>query len=239
MLSALSAGPVGVGDRIGEADISLIHRTCRADGVLVRPSVPIAATDRAAYTAPVWSGELIVGSTHTQHQAGRWGYVLVANVGSEKATGQARIRFADLGEDRPATDSVAVFDWRAATVAVMPAAGAYDVELTAAEWDYRVLAPVLAEGIAVIGDPALYTTTGDARIADVSVDGASVVVTVLGAGERVRVCGWSRRALHARSWSPAAGDSDVESSFDPESGVWEMTVAIPAAGWTKLHLRLD
>ena len=56
LLSALSAGPVGIGDRIGEADIELIRRTCRADGVLVRPDVPVAAVDRAMFDAPVWIG---------------------------------------------------------------------------------------------------------------------------------------------------------------------------------------
>ena len=52
-VEALLAGAVGrarsgVGDRIGEADVDLIRRTCRADGVLVRPDVPIAAIDRRA-----------------------------------------------------------------------------------------------------------------------------------------------------------------------------------------------
>ena len=32
---------------IGAADVELIRRTCRADGVLVRPDVPVAAIDRA------------------------------------------------------------------------------------------------------------------------------------------------------------------------------------------------
>ena len=48
LLAALSAGPVGIGDPIGDADVDLIRRTCRADGVLVRPDVPVAAIDRAA-----------------------------------------------------------------------------------------------------------------------------------------------------------------------------------------------
>src|SRR6185437_6222680 len=82
LLAALSAGPVGIGDRIGEADVDLIRRTCRADGVLVRPDVPVAAIDRATFGAPVWTGELLVGSAYTQHAAGRWGYALTCNVSS-------------------------------------------------------------------------------------------------------------------------------------------------------------
>ena len=45
LLSALSAGPVGIGDPLGEADPAIVRRTCRADGVLVKPDAPITATN--------------------------------------------------------------------------------------------------------------------------------------------------------------------------------------------------
>ena len=167
-------GPVGVGDRIGEADVELIRRTCRADGVLVRPDVPIAAVDAAMFDAPVWTDALLSGSAYTQHSAGRWGYVARVQRRNDKQPRDARVAFAGVGEDRPATDRVAVFDWRSGRVDVMPADGAYDVALEPAGWDYRVLAPVLPGGIAVIGDPALYACAGDARIADVAADGDGV-----------------------------------------------------------------
>ena len=44
LLSALSTGPVGLGDRVGRLDAALALRTCRADGILIKPHVPIAAT---------------------------------------------------------------------------------------------------------------------------------------------------------------------------------------------------
>ena len=130
LLAALSAGPVGIGDRIGEADPALVRRTCRADGVLVRPDVPIAALDRAAFDAPVWSGELLVAAAHTQHAAGRWGYVLAVQrrVRTSSRTGR-RVALTDLGEDAPGTDSVALYDWRSGRIDVLAADGGYDVEL--------------------------------------------------------------------------------------------------------------
>ena len=238
LLSALSAGPVGVGDRIGEADVELIRRTCRADGVLVRPDVPVAAIDGAMFAAPVWSGEPLVGATHTQHSAGRWGYVAALNVGIDKQAHGARVPLTDLGEDRPRTDSVAVFDWRNRRVDVISADGAYEVELESAGWDYRVLAPILRGGLAVIGDPDLYACAGDARIADVAIgsDG-STVVTVLGAHESVRLVGWSQSAISARTWSPATGTAPIPSTYEPDTGMWELAVDIGASGWTKVHVR--
>jgi hypothetical protein len=237
LLSALSAGPVGVGDRIGEADIELIRRTCRADGVLVRPDVPVAATDRAMFDAPVWSGEPLVGSAHTQHSAGRWGYVVTCNVGNEPRARDTRVVLHALGEDRPASDAIAVFDWRRGRVDVVPAGGAYDVGLEPAGWDYRVLAPVLHGGIAVIGDPELYACAGDARIADVAADGEGVTVTVLGANERVRVVGWSEHPVTTRVWAPGAGRSDVASTYDTPTHAWETAVDVGDAGWVKLRVR--
>jgi hypothetical protein len=236
LLSAMSAGPVGVGDRIGEADIDLIRRTCRADGVLVRPDVPIAAIDRAFFDAPVWSGELIVGSAHTQHAAGHWGYALTCNVGFDKERHGTRVARTDLGLDNPASDRVALFDWRTGSVEVLAVDGAYDVELESAGWDYRVLAPVLPGGIAVLGDPGLYASAGDARIAEVEADGSRVTLTVLGANERVRVGGWSERAISTSSWSTDTGGVDVAPTRDAATGAWEVVVEIGSAGWMKLHI---
>jgi hypothetical protein len=237
LLSALSAGPVGVGDRIGEADIELIRRTCRADGVLVRPDVPVAATDRAMFDAPVWSGEPLVGSAHTQHSAGRWGYVVTCNVGNEPRARDTRVVLHALGEDRPASDAIAVFDWRRGRIDAVPAGGAYDVGLEPAGWDYRVLAPVLHGGIAVIGDPELYACAGDARIADVAADGEGVTVTVLGANERVRVVGWSEHPITTHVWAPGTGRSDVASTYDTPAHTWETAVDVGDAGWVKLRVR--
>ncbi|MDQ1466708.1 MAG: hypothetical protein QOH10_1123 [Actinomycetota bacterium] len=238
LLAALSAGPIGIGDRIGEADVDLIHRTCRADGVLVRPDVPIAAIDRAAFDAPVWSGELIVAATHTQHSAGRWSYVASLNVAHDKQSHSTRVALTEIGDDRPSSDSVVLFDWRTRRVDVLPASGEYDVELAPAGWDYRIVAPVLGGGIAVIGDAALYACAGDTRIADVAIGADdSAVVTVLGANERVRLTGWSAAPISAFAWSPASGATPVASTHDAGSGVWELIVAIGDAGWTRVHIR--
>ena len=237
LLSALSGGPVGVGDRVGAADPAVIRRTCRADGVLVRPDVPVAAIDRAWFDAPVWTGELLTGSAHTQHAAGRWGYAVTANVGMEPRPNATRLALADLGDDCPDAESIAVYDWRSRTVAVHARAEGYDVALDPQGWDYRVLAPVLGNGVAVVGDRDVYATAGDSRIAEVACDGDEVTITVLGAGETVHVVGWGVRSLAARAWAPSTGSAPVAVEHDAASGRWELAVDVPPAGWTRVHLR--
>jgi hypothetical protein len=157
----------------------------------------------------------MTGSAQTQHAAGRWGYVVTANVAADGERHATRVALTDLGEDRPHTHEVCVYDWRRETVEILPADGGYDVELDARDWDLRIVAPVLDGGVAVIGDPSLYACAGDARIADVTIgsDGA-VSVTVLGARERVTLRSWSRR-----------------------DGIRDVTVDVPEAGWTRVAVR--
>jgi hypothetical protein len=160
----------------------------------------------------------------------------------DKKNHDARVSLTSLGEDRPSSDAfatgeVVLFDWRTGRVAVVPGDGTYDLALEAAGWDYRVVAPILAGGIALIGDPALYACAGDTRVADVVANGDEVVATILGAGERVRLVGWSRRPISARTWSPAAGSSELAITHESATGKWELEVVIGGSGWIKLRLR--
>jgi len=102
-----------------------------------------------------------------------------------------------------------------------------------------VLAPVLAGDIAVVGDPALYATAGDARIADVTVGsaGSGVTVTVVGAGERVVLTGWAARGIRAETWSPSTGRRAAPVDATGPKGVWSVLVDVPASGWVNVHLR--
>ena len=105
--------------------------------MLVRPDVPVAAVDGAAFSAPVWTGELLVGSAHTRHSAGRWGYAVTCNVGMDGQHHAGRVALESLGEDAPESRSIALFDWRRGRIEVLGSADAYDVSLDAAGWDYR------------------------------------------------------------------------------------------------------
>jgi hypothetical protein len=237
LLAALSAGPVGIGDPLGAADPALIARTARADGVLVRPDVPIAAIDECLASSPVHGDGLLVGSAHTQHRAGRWSYVVALDVGT--ASVASTVALGSLGADGPDAAEVFVYDWRRATCERMHPDGAIPVELAPLDWDLRVVAPVLAGGIAIVGDPRLHATAGDARLREVVVDGDRVTATVLGApGESVEITGWSRRALDARTWTPAVGTTEVEAPRADATGTWNCWLTVPATGWLHLDLGL-
>ena len=192
LLSALSTGPVGVGDAIGTTDASVVGRTCRADGVIIRPDVPIAAVDACYREQAVARPVPLVAECHTDHPAGRWVQVFCANTfrGDEPVSGTV-----DLGPAWPA-DPVVALDLRTGAV-TQPGAG-WDVALDPAEWTHHLLAPVLGAGIAVFGDVSKHAPVGRARIGSIEVEAdGSVLVTVAGAGETVRVHGWSPEPVRA------------------------------------------
>lgn len=67
-LSIMSAGPVGIGDRVGHHGKQAVGACARADGVLVKPDVPIQACD-----CSLWDfHDILWADTYS----GLWGYVL-------------------------------------------------------------------------------------------------------------------------------------------------------------------
>ena len=67
LLDNLSAGPVGTGDALGQEDRANIMKALRADGVIIKPDVPIAPTD-AAYLAEAQKQDVpLIATTYTDH----------------------------------------------------------------------------------------------------------------------------------------------------------------------------
>jgi hypothetical protein len=85
-----------------------------------------------------------------------------------------------------------------------------------------VLAPVVASGLAVIGDVTKFVTAGDARL-QVAETATGVRLTVKGAGETVTVTGWAPAA-------PRSSDGLV--AHDPATAIWTLAVEVPSRGWT-------
>jgi hypothetical protein len=98
LVAALSAGPIAPGDGIGDTDVDLVLRTCRSDGILLKPERPIfpivswwvgnalgsgdGPTPRGA-ALNTHSGSAEVGYTYTELNGLRWYFVL--GVGLDKA----------------------------------------------------------------------------------------------------------------------------------------------------------
>ena len=234
LLAALSTGPVGLGDRVGRQDPALARRTCRADGLLIKPHTAIAAVDESLLSGPAFNPTLLVAECTSEQSAGRWTYVVAMHThpGDDRIDGEIRLGSV-LGSDRSpppsgrpdpsprgAVDLVA-WDWRTRSATRLAPDATIGVSLGREDWSFHVLAPVLASGLAVIGDVSKFVTAGDARV-EVSATATGARLVVKGAGEVVTITGWAEAP-------PTSPDGDV--THDPTTGVWTTVVEVPSRGW--------
>lgn len=233
LLSALSTGPVGLGDRVGHTDPAIALRTCRADGLLIKPHSPIAAIDESLMSGPAFNPVPLVATCRTEHPAGGWRYVVAmhANPAEEPISGEIRLSslqnpITNQGEvdDEGSVNTFVVWNWRTGTAERLPADATIPVFLEREDWTFHVLAPVLPSGIAVIGDVTKFVTAGDARI-EVFNTAGGVRLIVKGAGEFVTVTGWAET-------TPISPDRTV--THDPSTGIWTIGIEVPTRGWTTI-----
>jgi hypothetical protein len=237
LLSALSTGPVGLGDRVGRMDPALALRTCRADGLLVKPHTAIAATDESLLSGPAFNSTLLVAECASEHPAGHWTYAVAmhANPGEEQISGDIRIKSlfrpegaaaVRTGRENRGTGDLVAWDWRSRTATRVTADGKIPVTLGPEDWAFHVLAPILGSGLAVIGDVTKFATAGDARL-EIDETSTGVRLVVKGAGETVTVTGWAQVG-------PTSPDGTV--AHDPSTGVWTIDIEVPRRGWAALRV---
>jgi hypothetical protein len=246
LLATLSAGPVGIGDRLGHTDRAMVRRSCRPDGVLVKPDLPIAAVDRCFRANAFLEHVPLIGETHSVHPAGRWWYVATFHASRKQEPLSGRAALADLGALRPA-GPVVVWDWRRRCFERMDEGGGWDVALGFQEFDYRVVCPLLPGGITLFGDVEKWATVGDQRVTQIATLRGGLRFDVLGApGEEVEVLGMSEGAPKAVTlWCPgeardlALRQTGEGFSHDAASGLLRVGLRVGAQGRTRVRVALS
>src|SRR6185437_3099293 len=89
LVSTLSAGPVGPGDRVGMTNRSLVMRTCRSDGMLLKPDRPATPID-ASFLSDGRNGEVWETSSEVGGQTWRYAVAMQSRHGF-------KLRPADIG----------------------------------------------------------------------------------------------------------------------------------------------
>ena len=233
LLSALSAGPVGLGDRIGRTDREIVMRTCREDGVLLKPDVPIAATDASLRRDAFFEPQLLVGDCHSQHDVGRTVYVAAFNAWRGKTPLDGEVSLASLGVHEP----VVALDWRSGEITRPARDGSLGFSLDPGDWSLRVLAPIVQERIAILGDLRRYATAADRRLARVRSEGNDLLCAVRGAaGEEVVLSGWAAGPLDVRAVGPDGLRPARPVECDPQ-GRFDLPLVLDHHGSADLRLR--
>jgi hypothetical protein len=217
LLATLSAGPVGIGDRIGSMSTANLLRSARSDGVIVKPDVPLTPLDSSYMAASTSDGAPLVAATYSDFGAERPSYVFSYGPG-------AAYHPSELGFN----GQVYVFDYFTGAGQI---AGAGDTitPLQSDGWSYQVVSPVGISGIAVIGDIGQFVTLGKKRIAALSDDGVVHLTVTFAPGETSRtITGYSPDLPRA-----SAG----RLVYDAGSGRFGVTVMPGPAGTTSIDIR--
>ena len=134
LLAAMSAGPVGIGDRIGCTDRDVVMRTCDDDGRIRHVDHPLALVDGCLFGEPA-RGERLAWATATATSGGeRFTYVVAINASMPGVALADSLPLAHLGLD----GARSVLDWRTGRVAD---ADVLSATLEPRDWRLFVVAP--------------------------------------------------------------------------------------------------
>ena len=210
LLADLSAGPVGTGDAMGAEDPNNLYHAIRADGVIVKPDVPIVPLDSSYIADAQGAGAPLVAGTFTDHGGLRTGYVFAFN---RPGRGGGEIHFspAELG----LTNRVCVCDYFAGTVIWLKAGANFTAPLGQNAVAFYLVASPGRSGITFLGDQDKFVATGKQRIASLHDEPGSLTAKVLfAAGEKsVTLHGYSATVPRVAAEAGQAGPLryDVES----------------------------
>lgn len=179
LLATLSAGPVGVGDSLAEIDVADLLHSVRRDGVIVKPDVTIRPLDRMYVADARGENSPMIASTWTSFGKSRVAYVF--SYPRQQTQQQADLRPSELGFRGP----VYAYDWRTGRGQRVDAHDTYRMPFQQG-WDYAVISPIGASGMALVGDTKQFVTAGKSRIPRVSDNGRMSITVALAPGEKSR-----------------------------------------------------
>jgi len=219
LLATLSAGPVGIGDLMGDETKTNLSRAVRADGVIVKPDAPAVPTDRTFLADAKNEIAPLIVSTFTDHNGTRTEYVFAWN---RKGTPADNVEFklADFGMQGAAY----VCDGFSGIAKRVDAGGEFSAPLAENADAFYVAAPVGESGIAFLGDRDKFVGTGRQCISSLRDEPGRLTAEIVLAGneDSVVLHGFAAQSPKATVKAGTAGDV----RYDAATG--EFTVEVGA-----------
>ena len=225
LVATLSAGPLGVGDRIGSLNAANLRRAVRPDGVIVKPDVPLVPLDSSFWSDSQNAQAPMIAATYSDFGDLRgWYFFLYA----QGANTQAQFRLSDAGVNGP----VFLYDYFNDTGRIAQPDELLNEDVQG--YRYLVAAPIGMSGISVLGDTGQFVTLGKKRVTALADDGVVHVSLAFAAGERSRTLqGYSPDPPTVTAGTGAAGTR----SYDPATGRFTVEVMPGPDGVASLRIR--
>ncbi len=189
LLATLSAGMVGIGDAIGEENVSNILKSVRSDGVIVKPDAPLVPIDRS-YRNDVDGKGIRIATTYSDHGRNLRTSYIFAFGDSSDCRG-----IAVPASDFEISKKMFLYDYFAGTGKIVKPEDSLSLSFAQDSYCYAILSPIGTTGIAFIGDPEKFVTCGKKRIEQlVETKGVLRATILVAKGEQsVTVCGYARK----------------------------------------------
>ena len=225
LLSTLSAGPVGIGDAMGVENKANILRAVRADGVIIKPDVPMVPDDSSYVADAQKQAEPLTASTFTDHDGIKTEYVFAFN---RRKAPPDQIAFS--GNDLGLRSDAYVYDFFADNGSPLKAGAQFQAPLGENGAAFYVVAPVGKSGVAFLGDKGKFVGTGKQRIEYLKDEAGELTIgVILAENEKgITLHGYSARTPQATvlsglddplQYNPATHYFTLEVNVDPGTPV--------------------
>jgi hypothetical protein len=222
LLATLSAGPVGIGDVIGDESKANLFQSVRADGVIVKPDFSIIPLDRTYLADANQELAPFLAATHTDHGGIQTAYVFAFNRHKTPAD-NVHFTLDELGLAGPAY----VYDYFARTGKRLADADNFAAPLGKNQSVFYVVAPVGKSGIAFLGDQGKFVGTGKQRIESLRDEPGKLTARVVFAASESSVVlhGYASSAPQAT----ATGGEIGTVQFDSATGHFTVMIKVNGA----------
>lgn len=226
ILATLSAGPVGIGDKLGTVVKSSLMQAVRSDGVIVKPDVPITPLDSVFVADAAGVDTPMMAQTWTDYGSGLRAHYLFAYAKGANQT--VVVDPASLGMTGP----VYMYEYLSKTGRVIGLNERYTFDLTAPA-SYFVLVPIGSSGMAFLGDQYQFVTLGKKRIPSLSDDGVVNLTVDFASGE-------INRTLFGYSTGPvvaAASSGTIHGlTYDPNTQIFTLKASPAKNGLARISI---
>jgi hypothetical protein len=223
LFATLSGGPVGVGDAFEDLDRANLFKVVRGDGEIVKPDEPLMPLDVSYMTQAKQTGAPIIGATVTRHGNHATAYVLAFADDPSKGQGIFSLTPAALGF----SGMVVIFDPISQTFATANSKDTITGQLEGPDaFAYRVIAPVSASGIAVLGDIGKFVSMGRKRVTSYEefARGVQLKLAFAANDSAITVAGYSRSNVVPH----AEGATILSTVRDPQTGLFKVELRATA-----------
>ncbi len=181
LLQNLSAGVVGFGDPINRENRTNLMRTCRSDGVIIKPDVPIVPIDSAYLDGALHIAAPVIARTYTNQDGVKTAYVFAF---APKPRDKKSVKFS--ARDIGLHGAMYVYNYFTGASKLVAAGRTFTGALGTNAASYYVCASPGAAGIAFMGQRGKFVGVGRERIpALANLPGALMASVAFAPGEDV------------------------------------------------------